>query len=264
MTTLDAGPCADFADIDDVRGCPDCADDAVVPDAAITWALPVATRLMYLALGKKFQGACTVTNARPCGCGSCSGPAQHMGWATILWPGTTCAGSCTGQCGCTTVPTIDLDRYPLRSIEEVKVDGVVLAPSAYRIDDWRWLRRVDGTGWPVCQNMRLDDTEAGTFSVSFTWGNAPTPLVVAGTAELACEFAKARAGGACRLPDRASSVARQGMTVELVDVDGILEGRTGVHMADLAIAHENPDGTHGGSGFYNPDDFGPSYSRHNT
>jgi hypothetical protein len=59
--------------------------------------------------------------------------------------------------------------------------------------------------------------------------------------ELACEWAKNCLGQACRLPQRVTSISRQGVSVSLADVDQLLEnGLTGLTTVDNIIRAFNP------------------------
>ena len=66
------------------------------------------------------------------------------------------------------VSRVLLPNYPVREIIEVKIDGVALDPSEYRIDGKRWLARMrdeDGNRrlWPRCQALDMDSSEDGNL-----------------------------------------------------------------------------------------------------
>jgi hypothetical protein len=131
--------------------------------------------------------------------------------------------------------------YPVSSVTEVKVDGIIVPPSEYRVDDFKTLVRLGGHTWPKCQDMTLEDTEIGTFSIDVTYGREVPQLVKLATAELACQLIKACAGVSCQLPQRVQSLSRQGVTVSFVDAMQFLDkGRTGIYILDLAINTFNP------------------------
>lgn len=144
----------------------------------------------------------------------------------------TCQRKCKQGCGCTTTPEIGLPG-PIDSITQVKVDGVVLPSSAYRVDNRRWLVRTDGESWPTCQNLTDDDTEVGTWSVSYLWG---TPVPEGGklaASVLSCEMAKAALGRDCSLPQRVQTVTREGVSIAVLDsFEGLEAGRTGLWLVD--------------------------------
>jgi len=131
---------------------------------------------------------------------------------------------------------------PVDSIIEVVQDGAVVPPASYRVDDGRWLVRVDGDCWPDYADLDVDSGD-GFFEVTYLRG-APVPAalqVAAGT--LAGEWAKGCSGGTCRLPSRVATIARAGVTVSMVDVDVLLErGLTGLTEVDQIITAFNPHG----------------------
>ncbi|WP_280758935.1 hypothetical protein [Prescottella agglutinans] len=130
----------------------------------------------------------------------------------------------------------------MHSIVRVLVDGVTIPPEAYRIRNSRWLIRVDGKLWPQRQNLAVADDAVGAFTVTYMQG-IEVPLggqLAAG--DLALEFLRARkSDGRCKIPDRAISVSRQGVDIELVDAQVLFEqGLTGIAAVDQWIASVNP------------------------
>jgi hypothetical protein len=140
------------------------------------------------------------------------------------------------------VPQVLLGRDNIVTVTEVAVDGVALASSAYRVDNGRWLVRQDGNGWPCCQDLSKPDGETGTWSVTFDFGSVPPELVKQAAVSLATEFVKGcRGDGTCRIPNRATTITREGVTYALIDPQGFLEaGLTGLYEVDLAIQATNP------------------------
>jgi hypothetical protein len=130
-------------------------------------------------------------------------------------------------------------------------DGTVVDPATYRVDDWQWLVRqgpVTGADcWPICNNFNapvtgpLAPADGSAWEVTYLWG-LPMPTVLQRAAgELACEWAKNCLGQACRLPQRVTSISRQGVSVSLADVDQLLEnGLTGLTTVDNIIRAFNP------------------------
>lgn len=150
---------------------------------------------------------------------------------------------------------IDLDRFPVNSIDEVLIDGEVVPSDQYYLHDQRYLMRVDGTSWPTFQKLHLDDTEEGTFSVALTWGRPAPDSVRQATRRLACELLTLDNGGKSSLNDRVRNVVRNGITMEVVSADDLLEsGRTGIYEVDLVLAVYNRDGHTALPFVVNPDD----------
>lgn len=219
---------------------------------ATAWAVGILDGLT----GRQFS-QCPVL-VRPCGkrCGWYGGyltypvdSAQASGlgapWmvpyigAGGVWRNCMCGGSCTCRARCEAHLS-----GPIAEIIEVKVDGLVIDPAAYRLDYDRGpvLVRTDGECWPECQDMNLSDDEPDTFSVQYQPG-VPLPLIgQIAAGELACQFAKACAGdGDCTLPRQLQSLSRNGVQVEIVDPNLLMEnGLTGYPNVDLFVKTVNP------------------------
>jgi hypothetical protein len=244
-----AGECAVYAQFED-------------PAAAQDMFEQIASDLLWNWTGRVF-GVCE-TVVRPCGA-DC---AQDTGWTTFWgrgpgWdPGFPSAGGaaggrpfypvlvsgwwfnmtcgCAGHCTCTPAGPTSLSLPgPVQEVIEVRVDGAALDPSAYRVERKRWLIRVDGGVWPRCQNMLADPAaDPDTFEVTYTRG-VPVPIggqVAAG--RLACELAMASCGDdACQLPERITTITRQGVTVGFADTyQDLKEGGTGIYAIDTWVA----------------------------
>lgn len=261
MSSPGTGPCQPY--ISQLDLC--CVVSGAFPDPCLVEGQPIsqdkidgaiqaASELMYVATGKQF-GLCTV-KIRPCkqGCGPCDLPffgsfgGWSYGWDAYPWYPAFNNGmwtninpcDCQGSCGCSALSEIPLP-YPVSCVNEVVVDGIVLDPSEYRVDDFKTLVRLNGKTWPKCQDMTLQDTEVGTFSVTVTYGKYVPFLVAQATADLACNLLKACVGASCQLPQRISSMTRQGITVGFLDTMAFLDrGRTGIYLVDLAINTFNP------------------------
>lgn len=153
-----------------------------------------------------------------------------------------CGCSSVGQCGCRQKDSVRLPRDRVREILEVKVDGEVLADSAYRLRRPNVLYRMDGETWPCCQDVALEDDEEGTWSVRYRWGRPVPHVARMGARRLACEVLKGLVDDpTCRLPSNARSVSARGITVDLVQLLEQL-GATGLFEVDLAVQTLNPDG----------------------
>lgn len=216
-------------------------------------ATSLATFVLDALTGRQF-GQCPIT-VRPCG-PTCRLQTNYMTYpvgapspnvpgpwmvpyvANGTW--TNCA--CAGGCSCAPACMVDL-RVPVAEVTEVRVDGLVLDPSAYQLVG-KWLARIDdGACWPACQDPSIPDTEEGTFSVTFRPGRLLPAAGAAAAGLLASEFAKACNGIACGLPAQVSSITRQGVDVEFVDPATVFEdGRTGIREVDLFIRAVNPAG----------------------
>lgn len=211
--------------------------------------LAVATEVVWALSGRRF-GFCS-TELRPCR-RACMDDGALAAWSAWSWPypslpvhdgglwwNLSCG--CDTACGCTALSSVRLPRGPVVSVDLVKVDGLSLPISGYRVDNWRDLVRLGGSQFPLCQDMLADDSALGTWSVSYTYGRTPPAAGVRAVQELATELARADLGGPCALPKRVTSLTRGGMTMALLDpLDFLEKGRTGLFFVDLVIAAYNP------------------------
>lgn len=258
------GPCTAWCTGEDValcRGDTTASDFALYDDVAVQ-----ASMLLYEVTGHQFSGVCTRT-ARPCrtGCGCWTSwipagvalPVYAFGyWGGAGWGWGDESGV---YCGCQPLSRVKLSGYPVREIVEVKIDGAVLdeldvdGNPNYRLDGWRWLTRMASPGppvvarrWPGCQNLALDDSEVGTFSVAYRYGIDPPPLGVQAAASLASELFNACDDGAeCKLPSRVTRIVRQGVTYDRVAAAAaaLREGASGLPLVDAFIAGYPMKGT---------------------
>lgn len=244
----------------DTCGCGSCWD--TYPPATQARAAALAIHVMWTATGRRY-GACEVTvlpcNLRPLpplyqsfpvtdpfGYGLDGGAAFRPTLEAGQWSNRTCGDGC----GCSARCEVDLPG-PVNTITEVTVDGDIIPASAYEVHDKRLLVRKDGECWPTCQ---LYGTEIPGFTVTYARGDPVPDPVQTATEILACEYAKACAGGACRLPQRLASLSRQGVDVTVLDVP--TEGgrvRTGITPVDDIIAADNPHGLAAACEVFSPD-----------
>lgn len=185
-------------------------------------------------------GGCPIT-VRPCR-SRCSSAIDSLmfGWNAmpVNWSGSWFNCMCLGPtCGCGALCEIELPG-PVGDIEEVLVDGVALAPSAYRVDDARRLVRIDGQCWPDCQDLAKDITEVGTFAVTYTQGVMVDELGLYAAGLLACEYVRACSGGKCRLPSGVTDLSRQGVNMR---IEAFPSGLTGIREVDAYITIHNPN-----------------------
>lgn len=215
-------------------------------DRATSWS----TYILWALTGRRF-GACEVT-VRPCGqgCKFYGGwmtypvTADGIGtvWAPFIQDGVWFNCGCRGGCRCKPRCSVWLPG-PVAGIVSVTVDGVLIDPSMYRVDNRSHLVGVNGQCWPDCQNLDLDSPDEGTFEVTYLRG---TPLPVAGqiaAGKLAGQFIAACQAADCELPQNVQSIVRQGVSIEMIDpTDVLTNGLTGIAEVDLFIRAVNPRG----------------------
>lgn len=164
------------------------------------------------------------------------------------------AGVWSNSCGCSSglpANVIEL-ALPVGRVDEVKVDGVVLDPAAYELASGRYLVRIDGTAWPLQQDVTKPDTEVGTFSITYLRAMPVDGLGAYAAGVLACEFAKAISGSKCALPSGVTSITRQGVTMSIPS-GAFPDGLTGIREVDAYVRSHNPHGLKMPSAVISPD-----------
>lgn len=111
---------------------------------------------------------------------------------------------------------------PIAEPIEILVDGAEVPIEDVRVEDYAYLVRLDGERF------------GRNWQVTYLQGSPVPPggALVAG--ELACEYAKAACGDdTCRLPNRTSSITREGITIGMLDnFDNLKAGGTGIWSID--------------------------------
>lgn len=250
------GPCSPWLDGQDVAACCQPAAEAVGSDfCALDSIAKEASDLLFELSGRLYAGMCEKT-VRPCMSGWCGFQVLSRGhivgpWDSYGWGWTGSFWNFNGrQCGCTPISRVKLAGYPIRNIVEVKIDGVVLDPSEYRLDEHRWLTRMaDANGnarwFPACQRMDLDDTQPGTWSVDYRYGLDPPPILISAAEQLACNIWSACNGLDCALPIGTTRITRAGLTIDrqfLKRDPRTGAWATGMNLVDAALNSMNPGG----------------------
>jgi hypothetical protein len=242
--TNSAGPCGPWEAI-----------NCDIPDGAGAISgvmIAAATEVLWAKSGRQFD-ACTMT-LRPCRKDCFGGqwpfydrwneygrswpyPYNYAG----QWFNLGCGG-CPGSCSCNVLYEAKMPT-PIASISEVIVDGVVLDPSAYKVYDRQMLLRVDGSPWPMCNNLNKDLTEVGTWGVTVTIGTEVPVIGRLAVGELASEFMKACLGMDCALTAPIQNLVRQGTSMTFFDPNVVFAaGKVGLYWPDLFISSFNPAG----------------------
>jgi hypothetical protein len=217
----------------------------------------MASWLLFELSGRLYSGRCERT-VRPCGSVPCGFQVLSRGY--IVWPQGDWGWGGWGWnypdytgCGCIPLDRINLAGYPVREIIEVKIDGIVV-PEAFnwRLDKRRYLTRMaDANGnaqrFPACQRLDMEDTEVGTFAVTYAYGDDPPLLGSLAAAQIACEIYSGSTGGECALPAGTIRVTRQGVTVDKMAALGWFRSstsgwQTGIGIVDAFLNAANPNG----------------------
>ena len=175
---------------------------------------------------------------------------QHLP-PVVSWP-LACGWCRTCDCSCDNLTSLWVSA-PVQAVDQVVIDGQTLDESKYRLSGKHQLLRRDGESWPSTQTLG-DLTEEGTWGIHAIIGT-PVPTggrIAAGV--LACELAYAACGDTkkCRLPQRVTSITRQGVAMTMLDdFEGLQKGRTGIWLIDSWVSAMTEPST--GASVINPD-----------
>lgn len=128
--------------------------------------------------------------------------------------------------------TVTFDER-VESVTTVTVDGVVLAPTAWRFDDHKTLTRVDGGRWP---------TNTSSWTITAVFGTPVPKVGQMAVGELAAVFADLLLDCGCQLPGSWASLNRDGVTITAKDVALLAAtGQIGLDICDMFIRTANPN-----------------------
>jgi hypothetical protein len=212
--------------------------EGVVDQTALTDAALVASEVLYALSGRQWPGICEET-VRPCS--TSRGPhdtVQHLAGSNTWVSYGGCGCGQWDDCACGGVSLLQLRRDALDVLEVT--EGEFLITDWALQDNGRLLRVPPGV-WPCCQDLTAPVGSPGSFAVTYTYGAEPPASAVAAATEFACQLARATVGLPCDLPERVTSVSRQGVSFAILDPqDFLVTGRTGIYSVDLFLQSVNP------------------------
>ena len=233
LADSDTGLCVDWFDSnDDVFVC-DVALDA--DDTMMEPSIAAAQRWFHDATCHQFPGVCTAT-VRPDPTEGCA-PIWESATGYPIADISQRTRSDAYQRNMIDL-TDGLGTFPIRSITEVVVDGEVVDPAFYTLVNQRWLepREVGNAENPLIpwpnQYPRKPVGSVGTWYITLTYGREAPPLLVQAAAKLACELWKQAIGADCEIPDNATSITREGVTVSFPQPE---QNRWGIAIIDRAL-----------------------------
>ena len=142
------------------------------------------------------------------------------------------------------VEAIDLPG-PVGAVSEVRINGTVLDEAAYRVENGRYLVRVDGGSWPA--------GSGDNFTVTYLNSHPVDAMGAHAAGVMANEWLTLISGNKkCRLPPSVTAVSRQGLTFEVAR--GMFpDGVTGIPEIDAYLMLFNPFGLKVAPRVYSPD-----------
>ena len=183
--------------------------------------IDAATEILYGLSGRKYSG-------------------QRVAHELYSYAGSHCVSGAEAAVGYSHNrrahdPVIQLRGRPVQRVLQVSLDvtGAILPERLWRLVNARYLEPTRAGGWSTSQDVR----------VTYVYGVNPTRLAKQAAIALAGQFALAHQGSsACRLPERVTSVSRQGISFSILDPqDFLADGRTGVYEVDIFLKTVNPD-----------------------
>jgi hypothetical protein len=190
-------------------------------------ACKAASHILWSLSGRKYSGVTTVTERYVCQYRSFRLGASSRTYNPVLLDGDVY-----------NIPSEEFDDYaelvsdglspesrirlrgrPVTKIHAVRRrDGAIISPSEYYLVDHSTLQAAAGVPWTPC------NTE-----VTYSYGTYPPTLGKMAARTLAMEFAKLWSGADdCALPERVTSISRQGVTYTVLDSQDFIDDlRTG-------------------------------------
>jgi hypothetical protein len=213
-----------------------------------------ASYLLWGMSGRKFSGVTTVTERYV----SSYDPYLRSGGSSLTYSPVLLQGNVVNMPSGGRYAEDDFQgdgtssnsRVRLRGRKVVKVhtlrdlDGNIIEPSKYYLSDHSTIFGVPGAGWSPSQ-----------VEVTYTYGSPPPSAGRAAARVLATELVKLyEDDDTCALPQRVTSVSRQGVSYTLLDnQDFIDELKTGLYAIDLFLKTVNPDKARARSRVFSPD-----------
>lgn len=247
--------CAPWATLDDV---PKSTIDKLPDVTPADWSryLLQSSELLYMLSGRRWlgEGGCTeqcTLRAWPPGAGQGSWPYKQVWGRFGWWPFSTVFDNLLvppiNWFTATTLRpmAIQLPRDGVTAVTEVLIGDTVVDPSRYRLTPAGWLERLGNQPWTIAGN---------DVTVTYAFGKPPPVGGELAVISLATEFAKDQVGLPCKLPQRVTSVTRQGISFQSIDPMTFLpRNQTGVYQVDLWLQAVNPGGRPRRAQVWSPD-----------
>jgi hypothetical protein len=223
------------------------ADSPYAYDAA-----KAATNILWALSGRKYTGITTVTERYICAARTYRyGAARGTYDAEIINGRVYNVPSVTFDYfedmtsdGLSPASRLRLRGRPVAFVQEVRNrHGGIIDPSLYYLVDHSTLQSTSGAPWSPC------DVE-----VTYSYGVEPPVMGKQAARILALEFCKLWSGDDCALPQRITSISRQGVSYTILDSQDFLqEMRTGIYSIDLFLKSVNPDKARAKAKVFTPD-----------
>jgi hypothetical protein len=219
-------------------------------------AVKTASYMLWALSGRKYSGSTTVTERYT----SVYDPYLRTGASRLSYSPTLINGQVEnlpqGNAGAhghhdfSGDGTSSYQRLRLRGRKVVRVhtvrtgDGDVVDPSQYYLADHSTIYGTPNATWTP-----------SNVEITYTYGTPPPAAGRAAARILATELVKLYEGDdTCALPQRVTSIARQGVTYTVLDSQDYIDNlRTGIYAVDMFLKTSNPDGAKARSRVFSPD-----------
>jgi hypothetical protein len=203
-------------------------------------ACQVASNLLWTMSGRKYHGTTTVTERyftaidafRYQGSSAKQFFPHMIGGSVFNLPAEDWNDSAYQSDGSSSLSRIRLRGKPVQEVHLVRsgYDGSIIPADAYYLAEHSTLIANKGTPWTP-----------GNLEITYTFGQQPPTAGRHAARVFAIELIKAWEGDDCALPDRVTSVSRQGVSYTILDNQDFLENfRTGIYVIDLFLKTANP------------------------
>ena len=211
-------------------------------------ACKTASYILWSFSGRKYHGIRTVTERYECPCSSPLVSRTYLSTPSIVNGSIINSSNNSDACGCSGTVSgrhvrLRLRGTPVRSVQKVSRDGVEISKDYYKIVNGTTLQ-LSGPVHDVCG-----------LEVTYSYGVVVPMAGRLAARKLASELSKGWSGADdCALPDRVTSISRQGFSFTVLDKQDFLEeGRTGIYEVDLFLRASNPDKARKKSRVFSPD-----------
>lgn len=216
-------------------------------------ACQTASYLMWAMSGRKYSGETTVTERY-----ICKARNYRMGASSQTYTPVVAGGDVynvpigryndfleLASDGLSPESRLRMRGRPVTRVHSVRSGhtNILLKESDYYLVDHSTIHIKSSTTWTPCN-----------VEITYSYGSQPPVAGKMAARHLAMEFAKLWSGDDCSLPQRITSISRQGVSYTLLDSqDFIAELRTGVYAVDLFLKTANPNGAQMRSRVFTPD-----------
>ena len=203
-------------------------------------ACQMASNILWAMSGRKYQGTTTVTERyftaidafRYQGSSAKQFFPHMIGGSVFNLPAEDWNDSAYQSDGTSSLSRIRLRGKPVHEVHLVRsgYDGSIIPEDAYYLAEHSTLIANKGTPWTP-----------GNLEITYSYGQQPPTAGRQAARVFAIELIKSWEGDVCALPDRVTSVSRQGVSYTILDNQDFLENfRTGIYLIDLFLKTSNP------------------------